>query len=851
MRITTRIAVVVAVPLVVMGLFAGWALTKTAGEQLAANRLRSLVAVADQAGDLAHQLQNERAAAAVMLAGGSAVESTDTYAKRVAATDEAADRYRRLRARLSTLPAGAAALVEQIDGQLERLTGLREQVRSAPTAALSSVIFTYRIVIANLISYRESVPQAGGAPADLADQIRAAAALSRATEFAAQQQVAVLRAAAARTRLTPAGQQEIMAARAGYSEAVSGFANLASPQWQAWLDRALTGPDVLTAQRLEDLVARTPAGAALELDLGQWVAATMARADLLHGVEQRIDEALRGAVGRLHDRIRALVVVQAAVVVVALLAAVLVAVRLGRSMIRRLKLLTGAARDMAFTSLPGAVQKLRRAGAREVNPDEFADRFATPLHTDNGGDEIADVGRAISVVHREAIRMAAQVSNTRAGLGQIFVNLARRAQHLVGALTRELDGVERTEDDPDRLAHLFRLDHLVTRMGRYTANLLVVGGHGSGRLRGTDIPLAEVLRAAGSRIERYKQVYIGDIEQGVVVADQAVDDVMNLFVELIDNAAAYSHPDVPIQVGVQALRDRVIVQVIDRGIGLPPAQCNAFNQMLAVPPPIDIAVIRTMGLTVVAHIASWYGIKVVLRRGAGAGTIAEVLLPATVVRVERGESRPPTAPEPFVPRLLDRQPDTAPAAASASRAIQPPARAALPATPHQGPGGGGGAGAAAGHRTTGEATVELPLPPPPPQPPQPLPIFREVERRWGGFFARSMAASVGSRDNDRAEAGPDPDPSWRSPADDGWAAAARVATPRVAQAMPTGLPRRDPMANLVPGAVPAADGSGAVDYRDPDRVAASMAAFALGTASRRPHGQPVPVAAGTSPQEHQ
>src|SRR6266545_2009549 len=807
MRITTRIAVVVAVPLVVMGLFAGWALTKTAGEQLAANRLRSLVAVADQAGDLAHQLQNERAAAAVMLAGGSAVESTDTYAKRVAATDEAADRYRRLRARLSTLPAGAAALVDQIDGQLERLTGLREQVRSAPTAALSSVIFTYRIVIANLISYRESVPQAGGAPADLADQIRAAAALSRATEFAAQQQVAVLRAAAARTRLTPAGQQEIMAARAGYSEAVSGFANLASPQWQAWLDRALTGPDVLTAQRLEDLVARTPAGAALELDLGQWVAATMARADLLHGVEQRIDEALRGAVGRLHDRIRALVVVQAAVVVVALLAAVLVAVRLGRSMIRRLKLLTGAARDMAFTSLPGAVQKLRRAGAREVNPDEFADRFATPLHTDNGGDEIADVGRAISVVHREAIRMAAQVSNTRAGLGQIFVNLARRAQHLVGALTRELDGVERTEEDPDRLEHLFRLDHLVTRMGRYTANLLVVGGHGSGRLRGADVPLAEVLRAAGSRIERYTQVYVGHVEQAV--------------------------------------------QVTDQGIGLPPEQYDRFNQMLAVPPAIDNAVVRTMGLTVVTQIASWYGIKVALRRGAGAGTIAEVLLPATVVRVERGESRPPTAPEPFVPRLLDRQPDTAPAAASASRAIQPPARAALPATPHQGPGGGGGAGAAAGHRTTGEATVELPLPPPPPQPPQPLPIFREVERRWGGFFARSMAASVGSRDNDRAEAGPDPDPSWRSPADDGWAAAARVATPRVAQAMPTGLPRRDPMANLVPGAVPAADGSGAVDYRDPDRVAASMAAFALGTASRRPHGQPVPVAAGTSPQEHQ
>ncbi len=842
MRITKKIAVVVAVPLVVMGLFAGWALTKTAGEQLAANRLRSLVAVADQAGDLAHQLQNERTAAAVMLAGGSAAEPTATYAKSVAATDEAADRFRQLRARLSTLPAGTATLVDHVDGQLDRLASLRDQVRSAPTAALSSVIFTYRIVIANLISYREAVPQAGGAPADLADQIRAAAALSRAIEFTAQQQVAVLRASASRSRLTPAGQQEIMAARAGYSEAVSAFASLASPQWQAWLDRALTGPDVLTAQRLEDLVARTSAGAALELDLGQWVAATTARADLLHGVEQRVDAALRAAVGRLHDRIRALVVVQAAVVVVALLAAVLVAVWLGRSMIRRLKRLTGAARDMAFTSLPGAVEELRRVGAREVNPDEFAARFGTPLHMDDGGDEISDVGRAISVVHREAIRMAAQVSNTRAGLGQIFVNLARRAQHLVGALTRELDGVERTEDDPDRLAHLFRLDHLVTRMGRYTANLLVVGGHGSGQLRGADVPLAEVLRAAGSRIERYTQVYVGPVERPVLVADQAVDDVVNLFVELIDNAAAYSRPDVPVQVDVQAPRDRVIVQVIDQGIGIPPDQCDQFNQMLAVPPPIDIAVVRTMGLTVVAHIASWYGIKVVLRPRVGVGTIAEVLLPATVVRVERGESRPPAVAEPVVPRPLERRPHTAPAATDASWAARSLAHVAVPATPHQGPRGDGGAGEAAGYRTAGAATVELPLPPPP--------IFGEVERRWGGFFARSMSASAVSRGTIRAEAGAGPEQSWRSPADEGWAAAAQVATPRVLREMPTGLPRRDPMANLVPGAVPAADGSvSAVDYRNPDQVAASVAAFARGTASRRPQHQLMPVAAGTSHQE--
>ena len=58
----------VTVPLVAVVAFAGLALVTTAGQALRADGLRALVAVAAAGGDLAHELQAERAAAVAVLA---------------------------------------------------------------------------------------------------------------------------------------------------------------------------------------------------------------------------------------------------------------------------------------------------------------------------------------------------------------------------------------------------------------------------------------------------------------------------------------------------------------------------------------------------------------------------------------------------------------------------------------------------------------------------------------------------------------------------------------------------------------------------------------------------------------
>ena len=56
------------------------------------------------------------------------------------------------------------------------------------------------------------------------------------------------------------------------------------------------------------------------------------------------------------------------------------------------------------------------------------------------------------------------------------MNLARRNQVLIDRQIEFLDELEATEDDPDQLAQLYRLDHLATRMRRNAESLLVLAG---------------------------------------------------------------------------------------------------------------------------------------------------------------------------------------------------------------------------------------------------------------------------------------------------------------------------------------------------------------------------------------
>src|SRR3984957_1640028 len=146
-------------------------------------------------------------------------------------------------------------------------------------------------------------------------------------------------------------------------------------------------------------------------------------------------------------------IITLAVLLVVLLAALAVA----RSVVLPLRRLRAGALDIASAQLPERVRLLTES------PDAAASMVVAPINVADK-DEIGEVARAFDRVHAEAVRLAGEQALLRSTFNAMFVNLSRRSQALIERLARMIDNLEQTEADPDRLGHLFSMDHLVPRM---------------------------------------------------------------------------------------------------------------------------------------------------------------------------------------------------------------------------------------------------------------------------------------------------------------------------------------------------------------------------------------------------
>jgi signal transduction histidine kinase len=645
LRITRRLGVLVAVPLAAVSGFGAVALTASAGEAWRSERLWSLMHTSDAAGKLLCRLQDERTAMALLLTTHQ-TQATPDVENRIARTDAALAVYRQQVRSMPRITPGTRSLLSRIDQDLTQLTTLRAEIKAQSAPALSTVVFQYRIAIADLAQLRSSVIDDGSASQPIAARLQAASLLYQASEATGQEESDVLRSAVG-LPLTPAAVAAIAHDRQSYDGAMESFDTAAPAGWNERPDQAMTTTDILTAQQYEDQISHLGPGEVLAPDKNMWVQTMSARRAALDTVREEMDMATMSAVARLRDRSEHIAEVEAAAVAGTALLVVMISLRLGRPMIRGLRQLRDAANTVAFQGLPAAVEELRTTDSLTGRtPEEFADHAgdALPLGTGRGDalnandpkDELAAVARAFNSVHREALRTAAEQVLLRAGVGATFVALARRGERLTGALTSELDRAERLEQDPDRLARLFVLDHLAARMARNNESLLVLGGEGSARVRDRPVTLLDVLRAALGRIERYTRVDLEAVDSGVVVAPHVVDHLVHLCAELLDNATAFSAPDSRVTVEGHRMTDRVIIQIADRGLGMTPARRAELNTQLAAPRQVDSETVRAMGLTVVAHLAAWYGIQIELRARPGGGTVAEVGLPLAVVSAEAG-----------------------------------------------------------------------------------------------------------------------------------------------------------------------------------------------------------------------
>ncbi|MBX6384934.1 MAG: nitrate- and nitrite sensing domain-containing protein [Microbispora sp.] len=815
-RVRTRLIALIALPTVVAVLLGGLRVVSSLSSAAEYQRVREAVELVGTIGVLVHELQLERDLSVKYVAGGRRDrdlrttinhqhEAVDAAAQRVRVQAESSEGalgglgredLSRALARLGDLPAFRKIV---LDTQLPPLRGMEQ----------------YRLVTSDLLKLYDAAGQ--GIPDEgLYASIKALGALARAKEAVSEQR-ALLAAGLARQRLDQAEVDAFTDAAAREQSELAAFSAVATTGQRQLYN------DTVTDQKVDR--ARFFVGRAFYLvnsglplrnltgrvgDADRWFEAISEQADLMRDVMGELSKSIVARSDELQSSDRNAAILSVTLVVVVLLLVLLITSVMARSLVRPLRRLRSEALDVAGHRLPAMVQRLREsdgtAGQVEVQPIGVV-----------SADEIGEVARAFDEVHREAIRLAGDEARLRSNVNAMFVNLSRRTQTLVERQIALIDGLEQGEQDEQRLSDLFKLDHLATRMRRNSENLLVLAGQEPARRWSRPVEITDVIRASLSEVEGYERVVI-NFPSDVSIAGQAVNDVIHLLAELVENALSFSARDTRVVVSGNPIDGGgVMISITDSGIGMTPEEISQANWRLANPPVVDVSVSRRMGLFVVGRLALRNGIRVQLRPHDGGGLTAMVLLPESIVsgpayQAESfaGAFAPAWSPRPAEPGTAQRSiggwgRQQAPAAGAAAAALHDPptrmrgrssgvdeaATGPMPTVTGPVPLRPGASPA-----STGPISVSGPVYGAPvqldgaplagsPQNDEYLPIFASVESAW---FRRTPAADTGS--------------GWQqaSTADAGWrAAAAATEKPASDGTTAAGLPKRVPKANLVPG----------------------------------------------------
>lgn len=250
----------------------------------------------------------------------------------------------------------------------------------------------------------------------------------------------------------------------------------------------------------------------------------------------------------------------------------------------------------------------------------------------------------------ELAEAAAHLEQARGSIHGTFVNLALRTLGLVERQLGVIEGLEEREQDPDRLATLFKLDHFATVMRRHSENLLILAGAEHGQQHAGPVPLVDVVRAAVSEIERYERVRIATLPPHAHLAGFAADDISHLVAELLENASSFSPPDMAVEVSGWLLENgEVMLSVQDEGIGMTTERMKELNSRLAEFDPGDPYDQESgeglgLGLYVVARLAHRHGVRVQLREQKQGGIAAVAVLPGTLLTPAPSTAVPSTTP---------------------------------------------------------------------------------------------------------------------------------------------------------------------------------------------------------------
>ncbi len=406
------------------------------------------------------------------------------------------------------------------------------------------------------------------------------------------------------------------------------FESNASPAARALLRSAQSGQSVNLVDAIRDGAVNSAAGLGAGTDVGTWSAAVQDKLERIDGVGQKLTKQLASQASANSDAASSSANLFLLFALLAIVIAIGLAYLLARAITRPLRKLTTAAQELSTEQLPRLVESLRNPASQDVG---FLRSSVGKLDV-RSRDEVGQLAEAFNTVQEVAVEVATeQAELLRKGIGDMFVNLARRNQALFDRQIEFIDELETNEEDADQLQHLFHLDHLATRMRRNAESLLVLAGAEPNRRRGRPVALTDVVRAALGEVEDFARIDLLELED-VLVTSNAAADVAHLLSELMENATNFSPPDTRVEVvGHRTNAEGYVVSITDTGIGMSPEQMAEANETLENPPLVGLSMSRSLGFIVIGRLAARFGISVRLMSSPTGGVTAVVAMPSVII----------------------------------------------------------------------------------------------------------------------------------------------------------------------------------------------------------------------------
>jgi signal transduction histidine kinase len=581
----------------------------------------STAAVDTQGRELAVELPMERAETYLWLLSDRRSSEASLLATRELVTRAVPPAEAALHTEDGLLSAGPQAQLNDFFSDLGRLGSIRAAVDSGSLSPAAAFQAYSNVIDAQLHSFEASDQDNNGGT--LSGISVGGIQADYAVEMASQEATLVDGALADRGLMSADARQLFDSAVTSRRVYLNEATALLTPGLDAGFAAIGRSPNYQRFQAMEDQITESAGNGPLPVNAGAWEAvsgeylAAMQTAGFNEGAQLAALGASRSS-GLVTEAVLA-----GGVGLVGVIASVFLVIWFGRKVTGDLTRLDGSVRAMAEVRLPRVVERLKRGDDVDVLAESPPPDVSTIQ-------EISQIATSFATVQGAAVAAAVEQARLRKGINQVFLNISMRSQSLLHRQLGMLDGMERRTSEPGSLADLFRLDHLTTRMRRHAEGLIILSGSTPGRGWRDPVPVIDVLRAAIAEVEDYVRVDVVS-ESLDLVAGNAVNDIIHLIAELVENATVFSPPNTRIEVRADRVGTGLVAEVEDRGLGLSEAELTAINRRLASPPEFDLTHSEQLGLFVVGTLAARHQIKVSLRRSAYGGTTAILLLPFGVI----------------------------------------------------------------------------------------------------------------------------------------------------------------------------------------------------------------------------